>query len=330
MRRALARLVEPRTLLGIGAGLSLLLTVGSLADWREVAATARRLPVPLVLVATIAHLFGAACRAARWLLMLRGSGLRVPWRPALAAAFGSELFGPLPASPLVASYLLHRSGAAGAATTIPVVLAGLWGEVVVVVGGTALVPDAAPPAVRLGAALICGAAVVGAVCLRWSALHAIVWWLGRLAARGGQALFGWWRGSARWWDVLDDLRSWTPGATAAFGPRALVPAVALTALPVALGTSITAAIAASLGYPQLTAPRAWAIAGAVMVLALASPLPFDLGVVEGGNMLGYSWIGVPGAAAVTIGLLGRFTGALIGFGLSAGVTWALRRELDAR
>jgi hypothetical protein len=330
VRRALAWVLDPRSLLGLGAGISLFLVVGSLADWREVAAVARRLPVPLVVLATASHVFGAACRTVRWLLMLRGSGVRVSWQKAVAASFGSELLGPLPASPFVASYLLHRTGAATAAATVPVLLAGLWGEVVVAVGGTALVADAAPPPVRLAAALVCVCALAGALCVRWRAAHSFVWWTGHVVSRVGRALLGWWSGSVRWWDTLDGLRDWTPTAAQAFGPRSLAPAVVLTAIPMSLGLSITAAIAAALGYPQLTAPRAWAIAGTVLVLALASPLPFDLGVVEGGQMWGYAWIGIPGAAAVTISLLSRFTGTLVGLALSGGVTWLLRHELRAR
>src|SRR5688572_9742793 len=157
-----SRLLEPRFLVGLGAGLSLLLLAGSYADWREVATIAGRVPPQVLLISALGHFLGAACRGARWLLMLRGAGVTVAARPALAASFGSDLLGPLPASPFVAAYVLHRNGAASATQTIPVVLAGLWAEIVTVIGGTALVNGAAPDVVRVLAGIICGGALAGA------------------------------------------------------------------------------------------------------------------------------------------------------------------------
>jgi len=316
-------------LLGLGAGISLLLLLGSIADWREVAALARQLPLALLLLPAAAHSFGAGCRVLRWLVMLRGGGVELPWRAAVAAWFGADLFGPLPASPLVASYLLHRTGAASAASTVPVVLAGLWVDMVVVVGGTALIPDAMPSPVRVTAGLVSGAALLGALLLRFRAAHAVVWMVGRGLARNGRRLLHRWRGGERWWSLLEELPRWTPSLTAAFSPAALLPAVLLTALPLLAGASLTAIIATALGYPQLTPLRAWAAGGAVMMLAILSPLPFDLGVVEGGNVLTYNWLGVPPAAALTIGLLGRVWASTLGLLLAAGATWLLRRELTA-
>ena len=292
-RRWLRHALAPRFLLGLGAGLSVLFLLGSFADWREVAAIASRLPPALLAISALGHLLGAGCRGARWLLMLRGAGVRIAARPALAASFGSDLLGPLPASPFVASYVLHRNRSASAAQTIPVVLAGLWADVVTVIGGTALVGDATPGVVRALAAALCGAALVGAALLQ-----------------------------------LPPLRRRFPGVTRAFQPRVLGPAVALTAVPMAVGASITAAVAASLGYPQLTAPRAWAASGTVMALALASPLPFDLGVVEGGQLLAYGWVGVPAAGALAIALIGRVWNATFGLLIAGAATWFLRADLD--
>ena len=325
--RWLGRLLQPRLLLGLGAGISVLALLGSLADWREVASIAARLPPALLLMSALGHLFGAACRGMRWLLMLRGSGVHVAPRRALAASFGSDLLGPLPASPFVASYVLHRNGAASATQTIPVVLAGLWAEVVAVIGGTAVVADAAPGVVRGLAAALCGTALVGAALLQWPAAHRAVWWLGGTAARAGRALMPW-RRARVWWDALDGLPELTPRVTRAFGLRTLAPALALTALPLAVGAAVTAAVAASLGYPQLTAPRAWAASGTVMALALASPLPFDLGVVEGGQLLAYGWVGVPAAGALAIALIGRIWSATIGLLIAGAVTWVLRADLE--
>jgi hypothetical protein len=154
-----------------------------------------------------------------------------------------------------------------------------------------------------------------------------VWALGALAARGGRWM---WRGGERWWRALDGLPGWTPVAAAAFSPRALLPAVALSAASLAVGTNLTAAVAAAMGYPQLTAPRVWAISGTVTVAALISPLPFDLGVAEGATALAYSWIGVPPAAALAVGLLGRFWGATLGLAINVVAAWALRGELSGK
>lgn|GEM_PF-6349441 len=320
-------LLEPRTLLGLGAGISLLVLLGSLADWREVAGLARQLPPGLLVLPAVAHLFGAACRVLRWLLMLRGGGVQLPWRAAVATWFGADLFGPLPASPLMASYLLHRTGAASAAATVPVVLAGLWVEMVVVVGGTALIPDAMPLPVRITAALVSGAALLGALLLRLRAAHLVIWMMGRGVAGAGRRLMRSWRGGERWWSLLEELSRWTPSLGGAFSPATLLPGVLLTALPLLAGASLTAAIATALGYPQLTPLRAWSAGGTVMMLAILSPLPFDLGVVEGGNVLTYSWLGVPPAAALTIGLLGRVWATTLGLLLAAVATWLLRKEL---
>ena len=319
-------LLEPRFLLGLGAGLSLLLLAGSYADWREVAAIAARVPPQVLLVSALAHFFGAACRGARWLLMLRGAGVAVAARPALAASFGSDLLGPLPASPFVASYVLHRNGSASAAQTIPVVLAGLWVDVVTVIGGTAVVAGAGPEVVRWLAAALCVGAMAGALLLQWQMAHRAAWALGRSVGRAGRRLITW-RGARAWWDALDGLSELTPRLARAFRLRTLGPAVALTALPMAVGASVTAAVAAALGYPQLTAPRAWAAAGTVMALALASPLPFDLGVVEGGQLLAYGWVGVPAAGALAIALIGRFWSATLGLAIAATITWLLRKDL---
>src|SRR5688572_14804935 len=224
----LARLLEPRLLLGLGAGISLLLLAGSYADWREVAAIVGRLPPHLLLVSAGGHFVGAACRGARWLLMLRGAGVSVAPRPALAASFGSDLLGPLPASPFVASYVLHRNGAASATQTIPVVLAGLWADVVTVIGGTAVVADAAPVVVRGLAAALCLGALSGALLLQWRPAHRAAWFLGRCAAGVGRRLVPWSFARA-WWEALDGLSDMTPRLARAFGLRTLVPAVMLTA-----------------------------------------------------------------------------------------------------
>ena len=136
-----------------------------------------------------------------------------------------------------------------------------------------------------------------------------------------------WRGGERWWSLLEELSRWTPSLGGAFSPAALLPGVLLTALPLLAGASLTAAIATALGYPQLTPLRAWSAGGTVMMLAILSPLPFDLGVVEGGNVLTYSWLGVPPAAALTIGLLGRVWATTLGLLLAAVATWLLRKEL---
>jgi hypothetical protein len=165
--------------------------------------------------------------------------------------------------------------------------------VVTVIGGTAVVAGAAPDMVRLLAAGLCATALAGAVFLQ-----------------------------------LPPLRRWFPGVARAFGLRTLAPAVILTALPLAVGTSITAAVAASLGYPQLTAPHVWAASGTVMALALASPLPFDLGVVEGGQLLAYGWVGVPAAGALAIALIGRVWNATLGLLIAGLATWFLRADLD--
>jgi hypothetical protein len=65
-----------------------------------------------------------------------------------------------------------------------------------------------------------------------------------------------------------------------------------------------------------------------MALALASPLPFDLGVVEGGQLLAYGWIGVPAAGALAIALIGRFWGTTWGLIIAGSATWLLRDGLD--
>ena len=323
----LSRLLEPRLLLGLGAGLSLLLLAGTYADWREVAAIVGRLPPHLLLVSAGGHLFGAVCRGARWLVMLRGAGVSVAPRPALAASFGSDLLGPLPASPFVASYVLHRNGAASATQTIPVVLAGLWADVVTVIGGTAVVAGAAPGVVRGLAAALCLGALGGALLLQWRPAHRAAWFLGQHAGGVGRRLVPWSRARV-WWESLDTLNDLTPRLARAFGPRTLVQALVLTALPMAVGMSVTAAVAAALGYPQLTAPRAWAASGTVMALALASPLPFDLGVVEGGQLLAYGWVGVPAAGALAIALIGRFWSSTLGLAIAGALTWLLRNDLD--
>jgi hypothetical protein len=322
-RQAIVGLLEPRVLVGIGAGLSLLLWLTSLADWREVVALANRLPPWLLLLPLPAHLFGSACRVARWLIMLRAGGVRVPWRRAAAAWFGADLLGPLPASPLFASYLLHRGGAP-AASTLPVVLAGLWVDVAVVVGGTALVPGVVPAPVRLAAAGLWLGCLLGALLLRQAPLYrlfaaASTW----LAGRGRRH----WRRGDTWWRRLERLPGWVRLARAAFSPAALLPAIGLTLVPVALGSAVSAAQAAALGYPQMTPWRVWSATGVVMVLGLLSPLPFDLGVAEGSSVLAWSWSGVPPAAALAIGLLGRAWSTTLGLLLAATATWLLRAEL---
>ncbi|MBI3970459.1 MAG: flippase-like domain-containing protein [Chloroflexi bacterium] len=317
--------MQPKTLVGLGAGISLLLLLLSIADWREVTALVARLtPGVLALIAVI-HVVGFGCRAARWLLMLRAGGVMVPRRRALAAYFGSELLGPLPASPFVASYLLHRSGAARVWATAPVLFAGLWVDVVVVVGGTAAVPDGAPLPVRLAAATLCGGAVLAVLAIHWSPAQRLVDAAARKLARTGRR--AWPRGE-RWWRLVDTVPMWrSQHVAAAFGVGALIPGIALTALPMALGTNVTAVVASTLGFPGLTAPRAWAAAGTMLVLGLLSPLPFDLGVSEGAGVLAYGWLSIPPAAALAMALLGRVTGITFGFTLTAIATWLLRDEL---
>ena len=316
--------MAPRTLLGLGAGLSLLLALTSIADWRQVAALAAQLPPGLLLLPAAGQVVGAGCRVTRWLVMLRAAGVRVPWRRAVAAHFGSELLGPLPASPLVASYLLHRGGSAPATATVPVLLAGLWVDVLVVLGGTALVPEGTPPAVRLAGAALWGAGVMAVPLIHWPPAQRLASAAGRaLAAAGRRA----WRRGERWWARLEELPAWAHQGAAAFRARALLPAVALTALPLALSAAITAAVAAQLGYPQLTPARVWASGGTVLVVALASPLPFDLGVAEGAGVLAYGWVGVPAAAALAINLLGRVWAVTVGFTLAAAATWLFRDHL---
>ncbi|HEV2126951.1 MAG TPA: lysylphosphatidylglycerol synthase transmembrane domain-containing protein [Chloroflexota bacterium] len=317
--------MRPATIVGIGAGLSLLALLGAIADWERVATVASGINPALLAVIAAGHLVGFGCRAARWLLMLRASGLRLPWRRALAAYFGAELLGPLPASPLVASYFLHRGGDAPVSATAPVIVAGLWVDVMVVVGGTAVLPVGTPPAVRSAAAALCACGVLAVLGLHWSKLNRLLVRLSHLLARLGRRL----RPShERWWETLEHLVSRQSERVAvAFRPQVLAPALLLTVIPMAVGTAITALVASTLGFPQLTAAHAWAAAGTVMVLALVSPLPFDLGVTEGAGVVAYSWAGVPTAAALTLGLLGRFTSLTFGLTFALLATWFLRREL---
>ena len=324
-RRALAGLARPRALLGLGAGLSLLLALGSLADWRQVGALASRLtPAVLVLLAA-GPAAGAYCRAARWLIMLRASGVAVCWRRALAAWFGAELLGPLPASPFVACYLLRWGGAASIWATAPVVLAGLWVDVLVVVGGAVLVPDGLPPAIRLAGALLCGGGLLALPAIHWPPVRrAAAAAAGALATAGRRR----WPRRERWWALLDALPSWwARPVAAAFAARSLLPAAALTAVPVALGAALTSLVAATLGFPQLTPARVWAAAGLTLIVALASPLPFDLGVTEGASVVAYGWAAVPPPAALAISLLGRISYTTISLLLAAAAVWLLRDEL---
>lgn len=324
-RRALAGLVQPRTLVGVGAGLTILILLLSVADWRQVLALISRVGPGLLALLAGLQLIGFGCRAARWLVMVRASGLVVQWRRALAAYFGSEVLGPLPASPLFASYLLHRGGDAPVWSTVPVVCAGLLVDILVVVAGTALVPEGAPPPVRVAAALLCAAALLVPLLVHWPLAH-------RLADSGAQALIAAgrssWPGGERWWRPMAALPRWLrQDAAPAFGPQSLLPAIVLTAIPVVLGATGTALLAAALGFPEVTAARAWAASGTMMALSLASPLPFDLGVTEGAGMLAYGWQALPPSAALAMGLVGRVWGTTIGLTLAGLATWLLRSEL---
>jgi uncharacterized membrane protein YbhN (UPF0104 family) len=322
--RAVSQLLRPRTLAGLGAGLSLLVILGTVADWGQVTVVIARTTPGLLALIAAGHLLGFACRAARWVVMLRAGGVLVPWRRALAASFGADLLGPLPASPLVASYFLHRDGSAPVSSTVPVVFAGLWVDVLVVVGGTALMPVGTPPLVRAAAITLCTTAMLAVVALHWPPLFRladrVIRWL---AASGRRA----WRRGERWWTALERLPTWRERhVSAAFSARALVPGVMLTALPMGIGTTITATVARTFGFTQLTPGDAWSAAGTMMVLSLASPLPFDLGVTEGAGVLAYGWAGMPAATALAMALLGRITNLTFGFALAAVGAWLLRDE----
>jgi hypothetical protein len=158
----------------------------------------------------------------------------------------------------------------------------------------------------------------------WAARTAAAAAAGALAAAGRRR----WPRRERWWALLDALPSWwARPVAAAFAARSLLPAAALTAVPVALGAALTSLVAATLGFPQLTPARVWAAAGLTLIVALASPLPFDLGVTEGASVVAYGWAAVPPPAALAISLLGRISYTTISLLLAAAAVWLLRDEL---
>jgi uncharacterized protein (TIRG00374 family) len=324
-RVGLKVLLAPRTLLGIGVGLTLLALVGGLADWHEVVAAASRLPAWLLAFSAVGWLCGGVSRAARWVLMLRMAGLHVSVRQALAAHFGAELLGPLPASPFAAAYLLHRGGVSAAASA-PVVLAAFWTDALYAMGGTAVVPSA-PAAVRTLAALGVAGLLIGAM---------LVWLLPGTARRLEPVLVATAEAgqkrlpvAAPLWRLLAALPRWTRLGSKAFSPRALLAGVILVAPAWALGCTITSLITQATGYDDMTPWRVWATSGTQFVATLASPLPFDLGVSEGAGVLAYSWAGVPAAVALTVALVSRLWNLTLSPVTAAVAVWFLRRELSA-
>jgi uncharacterized protein (TIRG00374 family) len=326
--RALRALLAPRVLVGIGAGLTLLVVIGGLADWREVQSAVSRLPPWLLALSAGGALLGGALRAARWVLMLRLSGVQVSVLRALAAHFGAELLGPLPASPFAAAYLLHRGGVSAVASA-PVVLAAFWTDALFAMTGTAVVPSA-PAGIRLLAAIGVAGLLAGAL---------LVWLLPRVA-RGLQPLFltaaTWGERRLRWvpwlsplWRLLGALPGWAGEGSRAFQPRALVAGVLLIAPAWVLGCVITSLITQAAGYDGMTPWRVWATAGTQFVATLASPLPFDFGVSEGAGVLAYSWAGVPAAVALTVSLVSRLWSLTLNPLVVIVAAWLLRRELDS-
>ena len=321
----LRALLAPRMLLGIGVGLTLMAVVGGLADWRDVAAAVSRLPAWLFALSAFGWLCGGVCRAVRWVLMLRIAGVQVSVRQALAAHFGAELLGPLPASPFAAAYVLHRGGISAAASA-PVVLAAFWTDALYALGGTAVVPSA-PVAVRTLAA-------VGVLGLLAGAL--LVWLLPG-AARGLEpAVLAVASGGrkrvpvlAPVWRLFAALPGWSQFGARAFSPRALASGVILVAPAWALGCTITSLITQAVGFDGMTPWQVWATSGTQFVATLASPLPFDLGVSEGAGVLAYSWAGVPAAVALTVALVGRLWNLTLSPLAALVAVWFFRRELGA-
>lgn len=318
-------LLAPWTLLGLGAGLTLLAVVVGLADWRQVLGAAARLPWWVLALHAGAGIFGGLLRAARWIMMLRMAGVQVSTRRALAAHYGAELLGPLPASPIAAAYFLHRSGVPATASS-PVVLATFWTDALYALSGTAVVPGGAPTAVRVLAALAAVALLLGAGAVYALPRSGIAPALTRLVASGRERL----PLLTPAWRLLAAAPTWTAQAAAAFAPRPLLAGVTLIAPAWVVGCAVTALVARAAGYPDLTPWRVWATSGTSFVIALASPLPLDLGVSESAGVLAYGWAGVPAATALTVALVGRLWGLTISPATAAAALWLLRRDLPAR
>ncbi|MDQ3701267.1 MAG: flippase-like domain-containing protein, partial [Chloroflexota bacterium] len=283
-RTALQSLLAPWTLVGLGAGLTLLAVVGGSADWQQVLSAAARLPWWVLTLHAAAGIFGGLLRAARWILMLRMAGVQVSTRRALAAHYGAELLGPLPASPIAAAYFLHRSGVPAAASS-PVVLATFWTDALYALSGTAVVPGGAPTAVRVLAALAAVALLLGAGAVHVLPRSGVAPALARAAAAGRERL----PLLHPAWQLLAAAPTWTAQASVAFAPRPLLAGVALIAPAWVVGCAVTALVTRAAGYPDLTPWRVWATSGTSFVIALASPLPLDLGVSESASVLAYGW-----------------------------------------
>jgi len=283
----LSRLLRPRLLIPLAAGVSVVAALVGLADMGKVLVALRGFRAVYVLPIVALIVGYNLVRGLLWYYLLQRVDVRPPLRTVVFSYAVGEITKYSPVGNYVPNYLLHRIrranfGLSSAATTyVP------YSEMAIcLLALLALGLDHwtwLRPAILVGLALLAlsGTAVVR---LGWKPR------LPRILRRRA---------------VLEQLHSFLKASKALFRPRVLMVTGLLGATYLLAAAGALLLIARGFGVTSLSLPSAVAAFCFSLLLTLVAPLPTDVGALELSGTGALLALGVPGARGVAIMLFNR-------------------------
>ncbi|HEX6512471.1 MAG TPA: lysylphosphatidylglycerol synthase transmembrane domain-containing protein, partial [Chloroflexota bacterium] len=288
----LARLRDPKVIVGLVAGAIALSLLLSFADIRKVGQAFQHFPP--ILIPIIFGLVAAReiVRVLEWHYLLNTLGHKPLLRHSILSLLGGDASQILPAGVYFQNYLRQQAEGTAFATSLAATLAMQLLEAAVSLLVLALVNVPGWDWLRPVAVLVMAGYM--AFLLLISRPGVVTWLEGRAARKN----YGSW--------LLDQLAHFLEGLECLMTPGVALRAAALTASYLVFTVGAFYVILQAYGLPGIGPAQAAAIYCFVLTLIILVPLPSDLGLSEGSGVTILLAYGVPLAEGLTIMLIIRF------------------------
>ncbi|HLG68958.1 MAG TPA: lysylphosphatidylglycerol synthase transmembrane domain-containing protein [Chloroflexota bacterium] len=309
----LARLLNPKAIVGMVCGAIALGLLLSVSDIRQVGEAFQHFPpilVPVLLALVAAR---EAVRIVEWHYLLTALGERPLKRHSVLTLLGGDASQILPAGVYFQNYLLEQTQGTAFATSLAATLAMQLMEAAVALVVLAAVGVPGWPWLRPVVAVVL-AGYIGFLLL--ISRPSVAAWL---EARGRSHRFGAWISDqlAHFLEALECLLNW----------RVILRTALLTSSYLVFTIGAFYVTTRAYGLERVGLPQAAAIYCFVLTLIILVPLPSDLGLSEGGGVTVLLAYGVSLAEGLTIMLIIRFSVLLFTELLAGGAILVLHDEL---
>lgn len=309
----LARLLNPKAIVGLVGGAIALALLLSLADIRKVGQAFQHFPPVLVPI-----LFGLvavreAVRIVEWHYLLRALGERPLLRHSALTLLGGDASQILPAGVYFQNYLLEQTQGTAFATSLAATLAMQLMEAAISLVVLVVVGVPGWSWLRPVALIVMGGYFVFLVLV---SRRPVVDWL---EERARSKRFGGW--------LLNQLARFLEGLEDLMRPAVILRAALLTSAYLVFTVGAFYVTTRAYGLEHIGLAEAAAIYSFVLTLIILVPLPSDLGLSEGGGVTVLLAYGVPLAEGLTIMLIVRFSVLLFTELVAGGAMLLLRPHL---